>query len=419
MKEEWLKDIHNQMIDYEMEEPQDLWESIQAKRSEGNKRKHRKKIIFLWTKRVTLAAAVVALIFVANYHFEREDDIPTVSIVDSTSLKNNSIRNSLPPSSLTDEKEEATIIGNIVNSVNQEKTIVKKETIPHTQTEIAEKTLQANEIAMQEGSEEKLRSITEEKQPQEQIQEIVSEELAFEDLAQVAPREGFFKRVSFGMFTAGGTSSTFSSKSVDRSFVASIEMDESTWRDSSLLGTLVFNQGKELQTEVKHRLPIRVGVLFTYNINNYIGIESGVTYTNLTSDMREGSENHYFTSEQKLHYVGVPINLKYRIFAQKAFQLYASSGFLVEKSVSGELMKSYFLDNQFTQTERESLKINSLQWSVNVATGVQYNFSSLIGVYAEPGISYYFDNNSPVETIYKDKPLNFNLNVGVRFTFGK
>ena len=221
------------------------------------------------------------------------------------------------------------------------------------------------------------------------------------------------------MFTAGDTSSTFSSKSVDRSFVASIEMDESTWRDSSLLGTLVFNQGKELQTEVKHRLPIRVGVLFTYNINNYIGIESGVTYTNLTSDMREGSENHYFTSEQKLHYVGVPINLKYRIFAQKAFQLYASSGFLVEKSVSGELIKSYFLDNQFTQTERESLKINSLQWSVNVATGVQYNFSSLIGVYAEPGISYYFDNNSPVETIYKDKPLNFNLNVGVRFTFGK
>ena len=419
MKEEWLKDIHNQMIDYEMEEPQDLWESIQAKRSEGNKRKHRKKIIFLWTKRVTLAAAVAVLIFVANYHFDREDDIPAVSIVDSTSLKNNGIRNSLPPSSLTDEKEEATIIGNKVNSVNQEKTIVKKETIPHTQTEIAEKTLQANEIAMQEGSEEKLRSITEEKQPQEQIQEIVSEELAFEDLAQIAPRKGFFKRVSFGMFTAGGTSSTFSSKSVDRSFVASIEMDESTWRDSSLLGTLVFNQGKELQTEVKHRLPIRVGVLFTYNINNYIGIESGVTYTNLTSDMREGSENHYFTSEQKLHYVGVPINLKYRIFAQKAFQLYASSGFLVEKSVSGELIKSYFLDNQFTQTERESLKINSLQWSVNVATGVQYNFSSLIGVYAEPGISYYFDNNSPVETIYKDKPLNFNLNVGVRFTFGK
>lgn len=82
-------------------------------------------------------------------------------------------------------------------------------------------------------------------------------------------------------------------------------------------------------------------------------------------------------------------------------------------------IKSYFLDNQFAQTERESLKINSLQWSVNVATGVQYNFSSLIGVYAEPGISYYFDNNSPVETIYKDKPLNFNLNVGVRFTFGK
>ena len=46
----------------------------------------------------------------------------------------------------------------------------------------------------------------------------------------------------------------------------------------------------------------------------------------------------------------------------------------------------------------------------------QYDFSKLVGVYLEPGVSYYFDNGSDVRTIYKDKPFNFNLNLGVRFT---
>lgn len=40
-------------------------------------------------------------------------------------------------------------------------------------------------------------------------------------------------------------------------------------------------------------------------------------------------------------------------------------------------------------------------------------------MYVEPGISYYFDDGSPISTIYKEKPVNFNLNLGLRFTFGR
>ena len=53
---------------------------------------------------------------------------------------------------------------------------------------------------------------------------------------------------------------------------------------------------------------------------------------------------------------------------------------------------------------------------MNAAAGVQYNFSNLLGLYVEPGVSYYFDNGSSVSNIYKDKPFNFNLNLGLRFT---
>jgi hypothetical protein len=35
-------------------------------------------------------------------------------------------------------------------------------------------------------------------------------------------------------------------------------------------------------------------------------------------------------------------------------------------------------------------------------------------IYAEPKVGYYFDNGSNVATLYKDKPLNIDINVGLR-----
>jgi hypothetical protein len=49
--------------------------------------------------------------------------------------------------------------------------------------------------------------------------------------------------------------------------------------------------------------------------------------------------------------------------------------------------------------------------------GLGYQLSNTIGLYAEPGISYYFNNGSQLETIYKEDPLHFNLRLGLRFTF--
>ena len=41
--------------------------------------------------------------------------------------------------------------------------------------------------------------------------------------------------------------------------------------------------------------------------------------------------------------------------------------------------------------------------------------SELLGIYAEPGFSYYFDNGSFVETVYRERPFNFSLSLGLRF----
>ena len=87
--------------------------------------------------------------------------------------------------------------------------------------------------------------------------------------------------------------------------------------------------------------------------------------------------------------------------------------------MAGKTEKEFVIDGQVQATETKSIGSKPFQLSANIGAGVQYDLASGIGLYAEPGISYYFDDGSDIETIYKEKPLNFNLNLGVRFTFGK
>ena len=87
----------------------------------------------------------------------------------------------------------------------------------------------------------------------------------------------------------------------------------------------------------------------------------------------------------------------------------------MEKNISGKSQTNYIINNKIELTEQNKIKDGPLQFSVNSAVGFQYNASSLLGVFVEPGVAYYFNNGSDIETIYKEKPLNFNLKIGLRF----
>lgn len=90
---------------------------------------------------------------------------------------------------------------------------------------------------------------------------------------------------------------------------------------------------------------------------------------------------------------------------------------MLEKCVSGTLETVYVINNEERESESHSLKVSSLQWSVSAAVGAQVNFTRQLGLYVEPGVVYYFDDHSGIETIRKEHPLNFNLQMGLRFSF--
>ena len=202
-------------------------------------------------------------------------------------------------------------------------------------------------------------------------------------------------------------------------YVEAVGPDDVIWADNPQLGIGIFNQGKSVKTEYKHRLPVRVGLNVAYRLTDRLSVESGVSYTRLSSDMKDGTKDNYSSSSQKLDYIGVPLNVKYRAFGYRRLSVYASAGLLTEKCVSGKTTHEYVISGEKKKHEAEDVAAKPWQLSVNAALGAQLDVLRNVGVYVEPGVSYYFDDRSPLSTIYKEKPLNFNLNLGVRYTIGK
>lgn len=89
---------------------------------------------------------------------------------------------------------------------------------------------------------------------------------------------------------------------------------------------------------------------------------------------------------------------------------------MVEKSLSAKATTAYVLNGRKMNTETNKLSMKELQWSVNAAAGIQLNITREVGIYAEPGVGYYFDNGSDVKTAYSDNPFNFNMKLGLRYS---
>lgn len=170
-------------------------------------------------------------------------------------------------------------------------------------------------------------------------------------------------------------------------------------------------------TKVRHHKPIRFGLTFQYNFNRRLGIETGVMYTRLASDVTIYSTAKTETGRQTLHYVGIPVNIKFSAWSWKCFDLYMSAGVTGEKCVRNELITTTLAANTYNETQSLHGE-KPFQWSGNLSAGLQIRLAPTVGIFAEPGVSYYFDDGSSLSTIYKEKPCNFNINLGLRLTFG-
>jgi len=65
--------------------------------------------------------------------------------------------------------------------------------------------------------------------------------------------------------------------------------------------------------------------------------ETGLVYTYLSSNLTAGGAA-YYTQNQQLHYLGIPLKLNWNFLKKRYFNLYLSGGGMLEKCVHGRTL---------------------------------------------------------------------------------
>lgn len=426
MKRNWKEDIHDRLGNFETDAPDGLWEAIHQRMAQtepAQAEKRQTPFVLQPALRRTACAAAACLALVAGYQYFADGGKETVSGV---KVAQGGVAD-IPTNRYVAKNAVAPAATVYAQTQNSPAVLQPSGRVEQTADAIAQPT--QNGESAQISTSQHLNSSTSQHpnpstsqhhnpttpQPHNPSTSLLSYTPADNSRGR---HEGAAARwtLSTSATTGMGASSVTNSTAT---YVEAVGPDDVIWADNPQLGIGIFNQGKSVKTEYKHRLPVRVGLNVAYRLTDRLSVESGVSYTRLSSDMKDGTKDNYSSGSQKLDYIGVPLNVKYRAFGYRRLSVYASAGLLTEKCVSGKTTHEYVISGEKKKHEAEDVAAKPWQLSVNAALGAQFDVLRNVGVYVEPGVSYYFDDRSPLSTIYKEKPLNFNLNLGVRYTIGK
>ena len=168
-------------------------------------------------------------------------------------------------------------------------------------------------------------------------------------------------------------------------------------------GNIYYSMGAPT-AEYHYSAPVSGGISIRYNIAGPFYAESGVRFTYLHTWVSPSG------ARQDLLFAGIPIGLGVNMLQASGFNLYALFYGMPSKCIMGR--ESTFFPSNFTK-----LAEIPIMWSAGASLGASYNFTPVFGLFAEPTLSYYFSDAKAPQTMFKDSPYYFTINLGVRFSF--
>ena len=449
MKQDWTDTLKQKMAGYEERPSDELWAALSEK---AGLQESRRKVIPVWFWGLSAAAALMAGIFVvtkvndksvnalggitADVAVSEPIDAAVPEPVERTLAEDLAEVKSAESVSLADvavgRKQEAAKVG-IKQEVKARKAksalIAEAVPVESSVSAVAEDVTSVNteEYAAEVSSEnhDAREAATVESDTVEQSEPAMS----WDEYLKETPSEKARARRSGGFsagILAGGAVGENTSGSKPTAMVMGANplaagVTKTDWIDKdSKASAIVYNQ-PEVQEEYSHKIPVKVGLTARYNITGRLGVETGLTYSILSSSVKIGNSEtgkNWSTGSQTLHYLGIPLNISFNILNSRYVNIYVTGGGMMEKSISGSIKTDEYVDGKFDRTLTTKISPKGLQWSVNAAAGVQANILPQLGFFVEPGVSHHFKNGSRVRSIYTDKPTDFSLGFGLRYSFG-
>ena len=426
MEEKWINNLRSKMESHVEPEPTGLWDEIDVALNETKSSPiiNRRKVV-LWSA-IGGIAAMLTLIFLLG----RQD---TSLLTVPTNIERPTAERYIEPSQteeatnkitqLVDEKKS--LLATNTTSYNKEQPKKKKQAIVviSDKEDIPEKGVNQpiEESQKVDEIDSDKRQTASDKKSQAEWESYLSNENKNNELIDnysYRKRAKNARKLTASLYSSNLPNTSAESNGYGELITKSTlskQMSASSVEELNPAGDIIFsNMGEETHTKTEHKQPVKAGLSIRYQLNDKFGIESGLTYTYLSSNLTSGTDKNLYETEQSLQYMGIPLNVNYNIWNNKQFTFYVSTGGLVEKLVAEEYNTNYIIDNKIVSTEQKKIKENPLLFSLNSSLGLQVNVSSYLGLFVEPGLGYYIDNGSNIETIYKEKPFNYNLKFGVR-----
>lgn len=408
MKDDLLNSIKDRLDSYEESAPEGLWSDIEA--SVFPKEKPRKAAFAPWMWLSAAAAAVAAVLIVTN---TLSNDPKEDRIVAQTDITPSSSVN--PGDDPASSEELASLLADadvrpVEPAAPGRVRSMPVKSVPENQASLEPEPEMAAEaepdVVLEPESEMVVEAEPTVPVEQEQDRRVATnhdgEDWSGYMSATDDGETGFLSRISMKASLAGAATQSQDVSNYDPAmfYYGSGDTRSSGYSDEPTRAFAPMDpliSASSVETDTRHHRPVRMSLTFHMPLGGIFGVETGASYTLLRSTVTTTSGSTVNRNIQTLKYLGIPVNLTAGLYGNDWCRLYLSGGGMAEKCVSGE--------------------IKPLLWSLNAAAGLQVNLGRSLGIYAEPGLSYHFDDGSPVRTIYKDRPLDFMMTVGARMSF--
>ena len=165
-----------------------------------------------------------------------------------------------------------------------------------------------------------------------------------------------------------------------------------------------------------HQMPVTWSLAVKYRLNRRFGLESGLSYSRLTSDFEMGADGNTIREQQTIHYLGIPVKGIYNMYGGKHWSLYGSLGLTTEIPVRSVLRSDYFVNGLQEAGDKTHFRA-PWQFSTTLGLGLHYHLTPSVGFFVEPSLQYFIPTSTDIETYRTEHPFTFSLPLGIRFTW--
>lgn len=412
MMKDWTDLIGEELRNLEEPLPADDWSVLQQKQTSSGKRK--RAVVLAWTGSAASVAAALALFLLVNRP-DASPELPESLLAEDVPVAESTVQTESIVQTESPVTESLTAPENV--AVQQEPSVRKD--MPEDSHMLLAEADDPDEIDV-------IRDTA--VSPKDRLladasDEVAAETLLFEDLYGEVPRKPE-RKVALAVAGSGGLFGTRYDGL--RSFDSMVSPDAPPSEDGGLepepplldnpetsdssavtksVPVPVMMRARGSYTDsYTHSMPVSFGISMRLQVTENMSVNTGLNYTCYSSLRDRIYHDGYRVSErQRVHYLGVPVRLDWKVLDRKDFLVYLGAGIQADRCI-------------YASVGGERLSEKEVLWSAGGAAGIQWALTRRTGLYIEPDLTFSL-NEGTLETYRTENPVMFSARAGLRFTF--